>query len=249
MMRIDERISNILAGAVITDNRLQIRTKLDRQTYLQTNKVLEALGGKWSRSLQAHVFEGDPNEAVAAAIASGEVVDWKREFQFFETPAGLADRMVSQGLRGTSLLEPSAGHGAILEAVKRNPRSRDMALYACELNPLCRARLAERFPDVRLVGEDFLAYRNGSPDCVLMNPPFNGGRDIQHVRHAYEVLRPGGRLVAITSPGWTFRQDQTHRGFREWAQNLAARTEELPHGTFKTSGTMVRATLLVIDKT
>jgi hypothetical protein len=31
-MKIDERIANILVGAVITDNRLQIRAKLDRKT-------------------------------------------------------------------------------------------------------------------------------------------------------------------------------------------------------------------------
>ena len=105
-MKLTEQLSNILAGAVITDNRLRITQQLDRATYAQVNKVLEALGGKWNRAQKAHLFDGDPNEAVAAAIASGEAVEWTREFQFFETPAPLADRMVEEGLRSTSVLEP-----------------------------------------------------------------------------------------------------------------------------------------------
>ena len=34
-------------------------------------------------------------------------------------------------------------------------------------------------------------------DRIIMNPPFSDGRDIQHVQHAYNLLRPGGRIGAI----------------------------------------------------
>ena len=34
-----------------------------------------------------------------------------------------------------------------------------------------------------------------------MNPPFENGRDIDHVTHALSLLKPGGRLVAIMSEG------------------------------------------------
>ena len=214
--------------------------------------MLEALGGKWSRSAQAHVFEGDPNDAIAAAIASGEVVDWKKEFQFFETPAELADRMVAEGLRGQTILEPSAGHGALLDAVRRqSPKEYEsrLVVHAFEINPRCQTTLLAKHPGIELLGADFLQYdTRNSYDSIIMNPPFNHGQDVRHVRHAYDMLRPGGCLTAITSPGWSFRQDRAHREFREWIESSPARVEELPHGTFKASGTNVRATLLVIDK-
>lgn len=84
-------------------------------------------------------------------------------------------------------------------------------------------------------------------DVVLANPPFSKQQDIDHVRHAYRFLRFGGRLVAIMAAGVLFRQNRKTVEFRQWVLSLGGDIEELPEGTFKEEGTMVRAVLVTID--
>lgn len=247
-MRLNEQVIALLKQIKITGNRTTM-PQLERKLYEQVNKAIELLGGKWNRSARAHVWDCDPNDPIATAVATGEVLDWRKEFQFYETPADVASYMVSAAFRGTSILEPSAGHGAILDAVKKQLKGvrEGIALYACELNEGNRAVLNKKHPDVKIVANDFLSYTAGSPDCIVMNPPFNRGQDIAHVRHAYTLLRPGGMMAAITAPGWTFRNDRKHTEFREWFNSLQdAECDDLEAGTF--SGTNVATKLLLIEK-
>src|SRR3546814_13421981 len=50
-------------------------------------------------------------------------------------------------------------------------------------------------------------------DRIVMNPPFDRGRDCDHVRHAFGFLKPGGILVAVMSARAEFRDDKRHRAF------------------------------------
>ena len=34
-------------------------------------------------------------------------------------------------------------------------------------------------------------------DVIFMNPPFENDQDIDHVRHAFKLLKDGGRLVSV----------------------------------------------------
>jgi hypothetical protein len=77
-----------------------------------------------------------------------------------------------------------------------------------------------------------------------MNPPFARQADIDHVLHAMQFLRRGGLLVAIMSASVKFRSNAKTAAFRR----LGGRILELPDGSFKTSGTMVNACIVVIDK-
>ncbi len=46
---------------------------------------------------------------------------------------------------------------------------------------------------VTMIGSDFMeAVPEPRFDRALMNPPFENGQDIAHVRHAFQVLKPGG---------------------------------------------------------
>ena len=60
----------------------------------------------------------------------------KKLFQFYETPSALADAMVLQVLpikAGMRVLEPSAGDGALIDAILRvQPQAQ---VYALELDP------------------------------------------------------------------------------------------------------------------
>lgn len=103
---------------------------------------------------------------------------------------------------------------------------------------------------VSVLTGDFLTMNGelGLFDVVLMNPPFSKAQDIAHVRHAFDHLKDGGQLVAITSPGWTFRTDKKHAEFSAWTRKVGATKYELPAGTFKASGTNVSTVVIHITK-
>jgi protein-L-isoaspartate O-methyltransferase len=190
---------------------------------------------------------------LAIVVATGEVTDWKKDFQFFETPGDVVDRMIHRaGLNSEmSILEPSAGLGAILSGIMYQAGLR--RTMAVEINPKMARDLNNRFWRTGMITRerDFLTCGSelGRFDRILMNPPFSRGQDIAHVAHAWEMLKSGGRLVAITSPGWEFRTDSKHCRFRDWLTCLPKTIiENLPEGTFKSSGTNVRAKLITLNK-
>ncbi len=89
-------------------------------------------------------------------------------------------------------------------------------------------------------------------DRILMNPPFSDRRDAEHVQHAYSLLKPGGRLVAIMGEGVFFGKDKSAEAFREWVESVGGTDEKLAEGTFLDPSlpvnTAVSARMVVIDK-
>ncbi len=86
-----------------------------------------------------------------------------------------------------------------------------------------------------------------------MNPPFGCdgvGTDIDHVRHAFEFLKPGGRLVSVMSDGVFYRNDSKAQEFRAWLEHSGGFDFELPEGAFLNSDrpTSWATRLVVIDK-
>jgi protein-L-isoaspartate O-methyltransferase len=162
--------------------------------------------------------------------------------QLFPTPPALAERMVEEAdiLPGHSVLEPSAGTGAILAAL---PNVRPFgSVTAVEINATLAASL-EQVADETICG-DFLEQNGnlGTFDRILMNPPFQNGADIKHIQHAMKMLKPGGRLVAICANGP--RQQST---LKPLAENSGGWYEDLPAGTFASQGTNVNTVLLLIE--
>lgn len=166
---------------------------------------------------------------------------------YFPTPRAVIDQMLDRAdipAGACDVLEPEGGSGAILDAVK-------------EAAPLATLTTYERHASLRdvlalkgytLAGSDFLEAETVPRfDRVLMNPPFENGQDIEHVRHAFAMLRDGGRLVAIMSPGPFFRQDRKSQEFRAWFDDLGGEKIDLPAGSFKESGTGTASILVVID--
>ncbi|ENT5164398.1 PLxRFG domain-containing protein [Pseudomonas aeruginosa] len=102
-----------------------------------------------------------------------------------------------------------------------------------------------------LVGVEHRGADSGY-DRIVMNPPFSKGRDIQHVQHAYSLLKPGGRLVAVMSEGAFFQSNKAAENFRAWLDGLGATSERLPEGSFMDPAlpvnTGVNARMVVIDK-
>jgi SAM-dependent methyltransferase len=163
--------------------------------------------------------------------------------QLFPTPPEIVQQMIYRAdlhcypvLR---ILEPSAGTGNIIEGLKPWMNAQTTAI---ERNLDLVDILRGKFPELHVIGADFLACNGnlGTFDRIVMNPPFENGSDIKHIRHALTMLKPGGRLVALCANGP--RQ-------REAFKDMADYWEDLPEGSFKAQGTGVNVALMVIDST
>lgn len=168
---------------------------------------------------------------------------------FFPTPRSVIDRMLelAQIECHHRVLEPSCGKGDILDAIKDDHP--DIQPHAIEKNYTLSDVLAAKGHAVEF--GDFLEHR-GMYDRIVMNPPFENGQDIDHVRHAYSLLQPGGLVVAVMSTGPFFREDTKAKSFRTWLEDVDAAVEWLPDDAFKGREafrqTGVRTRLVTITK-
>lgn len=259
MPTISPQASRALAGARITGTQLVLVEPLDRKTYLEVNVILEVLGGSWSRKAKAHLFEADPGEELAAVLMDGEWVDPKKEMSFFATPPALADYLASHAgiaelAESDWVLEPSAGCGALVEAIVRaNPGVWVQAVEPDEP----RANLIVYRPCIfvaRQRFEDFTPVVGGAPRsyaAVVMNPPFTLPKQpsvwITHVLRALEMLELGGRLVSVVPASFGFRTDAKHTALRALVEEHGG-WEPLADDAFKASGTGVRTAMIWIEK-
>jgi protein-L-isoaspartate O-methyltransferase len=178
-------------------------------------------------------------DALKAALKGG--VQVIAAPQLFPTPPEIAERMVDylDLAPGMTVLEPSAGTGNLLQAIMNDNKAG--AVVAVEINQALADRLKMEYPLTHVHCLDFLEYERGNypVDRIIMNPPFEKGVDIRHIRHAFEMLKPGGRLVALCANGP--RQ-------REAFMAEAEHWEDLPAGSFAQQGTGVNVALMVLVK-
>lgn len=244
-MRPSNDVLAVLSRCEASGCTLRLPGQLDRRDYLAVNKVIEAAGGKWDRRAQAHLFADPAGPIIETILLTGEVVSRKQELQFFETPPEVVERLVKMASLsvGMTVLEPSAGNGAILTAVAPLVS----ATVACEIDP-ARADDLRRQGFYCLHEGDFLAVPPGSIlyDRVVMNPPFTRQQDIAHVLHALEFLKPRGLLVSVMSLAATFRQNRVTQDFQALVKERGGQFEPLPDDAFKVSGTGVKTVIVTI---
>jgi len=226
------------------------KVQLDRKEYLEVNKALQLIGGKWKGGkISGFVFNSDPTELLSQ-IANGEKRNLKKEFQFFATPESLADELVSYAkiTDVCKILEPSAGQGAIVKSINKVLPGKEVDCY--ELMPINQTFLS-KIETVNFLSDDFL-NPNGSGqityDKIIANPPFSKNQDIEHLKEMYKRLNPGGRIVSITSKHWENSRNSKETNFRDWLQELEAEVYEIESGSFKESGTMIGGNIVVINK-
>lgn len=202
------------------------------------------------RREQAEADQGSVFEQMKETLRQGvQVVSAP---QLLPTPVELAKRMVELAdvKPGQRVLEPSAGTGNLIAPIVNAFMGLDCGrIVAVELN--CRLaenlrqdrqkRLYANDETYKIVNSDFLECNGdlGTFHRIVMNPPFENAVDIKHILHAYSMLKPGGKLVALCANGP--RQ-------REKLQPMASYWEDLPEGTFASQGTNVNVALLVIDR-
>lgn len=245
MPQISQDVLQVLDGAIIAGSTLQLTGQLDRKLYVETNKVLEAAGGKWSRKAKAHVFEGDAIDTIEPIILTGEYRLTKQDFGQFDSPDDVVDEVIRlAGIEaGMTVLEPSAGIGNIAKAAERAGG----IVTAIEIDAKRCATLAG-IPKLTAHNHDFLQSEPSKHfDRVVMNPPFARQADIHHVTHAIGFLRPGGRLVSVMSASVMFRENALTKDFRDYVEFRGGTIERLPDAAFKASGTMVNTCLVAFD--
>ncbi len=218
-----------------------------------SKKRLEAMGIPDLPSLRAALREFLPHRPEKAARnpikqAERALVGGAKIPGYFPTPVPLAQKLLdAAGIAdGHRVLEPSAGKGSLADAIKERHPGADVEA----IEPNSRLRSILEAKGHKLVGHDFLLHPDSSYDRIVMNPPFENGQDADHVRHAFDKLKPGGRLVAITGEGIHFRSDAKAKEFRRWLDANGGTAERLPDGSFKSSDnpTGVATRMVVLNK-
>lgn len=156
-------------------------------------------------------------------------------FDLFVTPPQLARRMVEMASSIDDVLEPNAGTGAIMQAVKEAGGQ----VEGVELNWSLVDRLVKQ--GYTVTQGNFLETTPRRYKAAIMNPPFSNGADIDHVLHAAKFC---DEVIAIMSEGVFYRSDKKAVMFREWLESNGGISEQLPQGTFAKSGTQVNTRLV-----
>lgn len=225
------------------------KIKAELQEYDRTQRIgimdLPSLRAALREFLQ---YRADKREADRAKQLERSLVGQKVGQDFFPTPTAVAEQMVELAgvVPGMKVLEPSAGNGNIAQALQAAGAEVEVAELSSSLREVLEAK------GFTVVAQDFMELTEGAYDAIVMNPPFSNNQDIEHVRHAYTLLKPGGKLVAIVGEGAFFRSGKTEEAFRDWLDDQGADVERLPEGTFTDRKLMnttgANARMVVLEK-
>lgn len=189
----------------------------DKNIRRQAEDVLRAIGGvempygKGASKLWQFDYEVSP--VMDQVITSGCIPDVVAH-QFYPSPERVALAAIELADIGPTdtCLEPSAGLGGLADHM---PKDRTTCV---EIAPLhCRILEGKGYA----VHEgDFVAWADRVPrqqfDRVILNPPFADGRAKLHTERAYDLLKPGGVLVAILPA--SFNGKPFLSGVTEWSR-------------------------------
>lgn len=224
------------------DEALKKTDRLKRMGITNNNQLQRALA-------EFVMFRAGKKAEDPVAKMERELVGQKVGVDFFPTPKALASRMAEMaGIKpGMKVLEPSAGSGNLADAARAAGAEVDAVEVSPQLSKLLEAK------GHKLVGTNFDEFEApGEYDAVIMNPPFGNRQDATHIQRAYDMLKPGGKLVAIAGEGVFFGSDKKAEEFRSWLDDRGAEVEKLPAGTFEDKSllatTGANARLMVLQK-
>lgn len=239
--------AEILKHCTLEEGVLKMpQVQFNRKSYAEAKKWIEEAGGSWQGGkVQGFTFPFNPDR-VFAILHEGRRCNLQQEFQFFATPADVADWLVmlAGGVAPNErVLEPSAGTGAIIDAIHRS--CNNVVVDCFELMPENKELLSNK-SNIQILGDDFTAYDLGLYDKIIANPPFSKNQDIKHVKRMYEHLKEGGTLAAIMSCHWKIASEKECVDFRKWLKDVNAKVYDIEEGSFKESGTSIPTCVVLI---
>lgn len=242
-------VEDILKHCTLEDNVLKLpQVQFNKKSYADAKKWIEEAGGSWQGGkVQGFTFPFNADR-VFSILHEGKRCNLQQDFQFFATPPEVADWLVmlAGGVHeDEKVLEPSAGTGAIIDAIHRS--CKDLVVDCFELMPENKELLSKK-SNINILGDDFTTYDLGLYDKIIANPPFSKNQDIRHVRRMYEHLNNGGTVAAIMSCHWKIAIEKECADFREWLKDVHAKVCDIEEGSFKQSGTGIEATAVIIQK-
>lgn len=163
----------------------------------------------------------------------------KGDIQF--TPPELAKELVAlAGVRKDSrVLEPEAGIGNIADAAKEVTDNVDCIERMTDFCEILKLKKHNVIANDLLTAETAPIY-----DSVVMNPPFS--EECEHIKRAFDFVRPGGSLVAVCSSSIQWKSTCKYEQFRDW---LSEHTHSINECGAKFEMTGVHTVVLVMDKT
>ncbi len=242
-------VEEILMHCTLENNIMKLpQVQFNKKSYAEAKKWIEEAGGSWQGGkVQGFTFPFNA-ERVFNILHEGKRCNLQQEFQFFATPPEVADWLVmlAGGVHeDEKVLEPSAGTGAIIDAIHRS--CKDLVVDCFELMPENKELLSKK-SNINILGDDFTTYDLGLYDKIIANPPFSKNQDIRHVRRMYEHLNNGGTVAAIMSCHWKIASEKECADFREWLKDVHAKVCDIEEGSFKQSGTGIETTAVIIQK-
>ena len=116
-------VEEILRHCTLENGLLKLpNVQFNKKSYAEAKKWIEEAGGSWQGGkAQGFTFPFNP-ERVFSILKEGKRCNLQQEYQFFETPAEVADWLVmlAGGIHeNDTVLEPSAGRGALIKAIHR----------------------------------------------------------------------------------------------------------------------------------
>lgn len=193
-----------------------------------------------------------------------------KRYGFFPTPTEAAGTVISGVAfsidcdvdKPLRVLEPSAGTGNLARPCvhdeqasesygRRMSRVNQTIVDCVEIQPTYAEALTDEGIYNRVFCCDFISLDpkvTGLYDRVVMNPPFDRERDIDHVMHAMKFLKPNGTLHTIMSAGTEFRETKKSIAFRAAMEKLGAHWQDLPIGSFSEVGTNVSTVIIRVHK-
>lgn len=215
-----------------------VRTKRLQKAGITDTDELAAAVECFDTLLQSAVIPPDPNAIRLRDMLYRAKMYQKGDIQF--TPPELAKELVAlAGVRKDSrVLEPEAGIGNIADAAKEVTDHVD-----------CIERMTDFCEILKLkkhnvIGNDLLTAETAPIyDAVVMNSPFS--EECEHIKRAFDFLRPGGSLVAVCSSSIQWKSTRKYEQFRDW---LSEHTHSIDECGAKFEMTGVHTVVLVVDK-
>lgn len=208
----------------------------------------QGVGGKEFDAPKDQSTDGFDN-AVLDYYSNQKLNSRNREgVDYFPTPEPLGYKMMEWANmgEGDTVLEPSAGHGAI---ARYAPKGNQMVAIEPSQSLFTKLQLKAGGLGRKFQNTIFENYDiSNKHDVVVMNPPFGtaGATAIAHLGKAFKHLEEGGRVVALIPRG------STDKKFEKWIngeKTAVMRAEvELPDIVFKQAGTNVVCRVVVVDK-